>query len=136
MSTGLAGAATAAGSLAASLQAAAIASTQIKAPPVAMAAKGGYMRFAAGGKAQGTDTIPAMLSPGEFVVNARSTRQFFSQLVAMNAGVKPIYRQDGGAVTNIGDINVTVPGGSSTRQTAREIATALRREVRRGTSKL
>jgi TP901 family phage tail tape measure protein len=112
---------------------------QLKSPsasaPVAQA-KGGYMRFATGGKAHGTDTIPAMLSPGEFVVNARSTRQFFSQLVAMNAGVKPIYRQDGGAVTNIGDINVTVPGGSTTRQTAREIATALRREVRRGTSKL
>lgn len=99
-------------------------------------AKGGYMRFAAGGKAHGTDTIPAMLSPGEFVVNARSTRQFFSQLVAMNAGVKPIYRQDGGAVTNIGDINVSVNGSTSTRQTARELATALRREVRRGTSKL
>jgi len=135
MNTGFTGAATAASSLASSLQAAALASSQIQVPPV-VAAKGGYMRFAAGGKAQGTDTIPAMLSPGEFVVNARSTRQFFSQLVAMNAGVKPIYRQDGGAVTNIGDINVTVPGGPTTRQTAREIATALRREVRRGTSKL
>lgn len=106
------------------------------APAVVAQAKGGYMRFATGGKAQGTDTIPAMLSPGEFVVNARSTRQFYSQLVAMNAGVKPIYRQDGGSVTNIGDINVSVNGSSSTRQTAREIASALRREVRRGTSKL
>jgi TP901 family phage tail tape measure protein len=99
---------------------------------------GGPMHFADGGmfKPHGTDTIPAMLSPGEFVVNARATRSFFSQLVAMNAGAKPIYRQDGGTVTNIGDINVSVNGSSSTRQTAREIATALRREVRRGTSKL
>jgi TP901 family phage tail tape measure protein len=107
--------------------------------PAINQARGGAMRFAGGGnvfKSHGTDTIPAMLSPGEFVVNARATRSFFSQLVAMNAGVKPVYRQDGGAVTNVGDINVSVNGSSSTRQTAREIATALRREVRRGTSKL
>jgi TP901 family phage tail tape measure protein len=123
------------------MQAAATASQQIRIPsvPIVNQARGGLMRLAAGGsifKSHGTDTIPAMLSPGEFVVNARSTRRFFSQLVAMNAGAQPLYRQDGGAVTNIGDINVSVNGSTSTRQTAREIATALRREVRRGTSKL
>ena len=123
------------------MQAAAAASQQIKIPtiPAVNKARGGLMRLAGGGsifKSHGTDTIPAMLSPGEFVVNARATRRFFSQLVAMNAGAKPLYRQDGGAVTNIGDINVSVNGSTSTRQTAREIATALRREVRRGTSKL
>lgn len=102
-------------------------------------ALGGLMRLARGGnvfRSHGTDTVPAMLSKGEFVVNANSTRRFYSQLVAMNAGVKPVYRQDGGAVTNIGDINVSVNGSTATRQTAREIATALRREVRRGTSRL
>jgi TP901 family phage tail tape measure protein len=117
------------------------ASSNIRAPRVSLdeEAKGGLMRLAAGGsvfKPHGTDTIPAMLTRGEFVVNAAATRRFYSQLVAMNAGVKPVYRQDGGAVTNVGDINVSVNGSSSTRQTAREIATALRREVRRGTSKL
>jgi hypothetical protein len=114
-----------------------IKNAQSMATPITQA-NGGPMRFASGGmfKPHGTDTIPAMLSPGEFVVNARATRSFFSQLVAMNAGVKPVYRQDGGTVTNVGDINVSVNGSSSTRQTAREIATALRREVRRGTSKL
>jgi len=85
---------------------------------------------------QGTDTIPAMLSPGEFVVNARSARRFFSELVAINAGVRPVYRQEGGPVTNIGDIHVSVQGGQSARQTARTIAAGVRRELRRGTSTL
>jgi len=128
------------GTAATNMERMAEASKNIKSPTILDEfAKGGVARFAAGGnvfKPHGTDKIPAMLSEGEFVVNAGATRRFFSQLVAMNAGVKPVYRQDGGAVTNIGDINVSVNGSSSTRQTAREIATALRREVRRGTSKL
>ncbi|REJ65629.1 MAG: phage tail tape measure protein [Planctomycetota bacterium] len=101
-------------------------------------AKGGAVgRFQAGGFApRGTDTVPAMLSPGEFVVNARATRKFFSQLVAINAGVQPVFRQEGGPVTNIGDINVTVQGGQTSRQSARSIAAGVRRELRRGTSTL
>ena len=109
-------------------------------PPMPVApvkqAMGGFQRFASGGAAQGTDTIPAMLSRGEYVMNAKSTRRFFSQLVAMNSGVKPIYREDGGSVTNIGDINVSVNGGATSKQSARDIATALRREMRRGTARL
>lgn len=102
-------------------------------------AKGGIMRLAGGGFApRGTDTIPAMLSPGEFVINAKSTRRFFSQLQAINAGVAPVFRSEGGSVTNnnvsIGDI--VVQGGSTSRQTARSIANELRRELRRGTSSL
>ena len=54
----------------------------------------------------------------------------------MNAGVKPSYHSQGGHVTNVGDINVTVQGGGTGRQTARSIATELRREIRRGTSSL
>ncbi len=100
---------------------------------------GGVAHFAGGGFApRGTDTIPAMLTPGEFVVNAKSTRRFFSQLQAINAGVAPIFRSEGGSVTNnnvsIGDI--VVQGGSTSRQTARSIANELRRELRRGTSRL
>lgn len=101
------------------------------------AAHGGIaQRFLAAGGAAGTDVIPAMLSPGEFVVNAVSARRFASQLVAMNAGIKPVFRSEGGNVTNIGDINVTVSGGGSSRQTARSIAAELRRELRRGASTL
>jgi TP901 family phage tail tape measure protein len=100
------------------------------------AANGGPIRRFATGGSVGTDTIPAMLSPDEFVVNSRSARRFASQLIAMNAGIQPVFRSDGGSVTNIGDINVTVGGGGSGRQTARSIANELRRELRRKTSTL
>lgn len=97
------------------------------------AAHGGRY-FATGGR--GTDRIPAMLSRGEFVVNAKSARQFFPQLQAMNAGHAPVYREQGGSVTNVGDINVSVQGGDTAQQTIREIASGLRRELRRGTIRL
>jgi hypothetical protein len=77
-----------------------------------------------------------MLSPGEFVVNARSTRKFYSELQAMNAGIRPVYRQDGGTVTTVGDINVTVSGENGAAANGREIAQSIRRELRRGTSSL
>ena len=102
-----------------------------------MASHGGAAwKFLAGGGPAGTDVIPAMLSPGEVVINAASARRFASQLTAINAGVQPVYRSEGGSVTNIGDINVTVSGGGSSRQTARSIAAELRRELRRGTATL
>ncbi len=79
-----------------------------------------------------------MLTPGEFVMNARSTKRFYSELIAMNAGRQPIYRATGGSVTNqtIGDIHVSVQGGSTSEKTIREIGPALRRELRRNTLKL
>jgi hypothetical protein len=70
------------------------------------------------------------------VINAGSARKFSSQLTAMNAGVRPSYHTHGGSVTNVGDINVSVTGGGSARQTGRSIATELRRELRRGSSVL
>lgn len=101
-------------------------------------AKGGLMGYYANGgfTPKGTDTIPAMLSPGEFVMNARSTRKFYSQLVSMNSGRQPIYRSEGGPVTNVGDINITVPGGTTDRESARNIVTRVRRELRRRSSTL
>jgi len=92
--------------------------------------------FARGGfLSRGIDSIPAMLSPGEFVINAASTRRFYHQLVAMNAGIQPRHFSGGGSVS-MGDINVSVGGGKPAGQTAREIAYALRREIRRGTVSL
>jgi hypothetical protein len=63
-------------------------------PTVQGQSRGGLIRyFDRGGFApRGTDTVPAMLSPGEFVINARSARKFYSELVAINAGVRPVYR--------------------------------------------
>lgn len=125
-----------AAAVSASLRQAAAVGAQAGAAAGVAKARGGLAYFDRGGFApRGTDTIPAMLSPGEFVVNARSTRQFFSQLQAINSGIAPVYRAEGGSVTNnvsIGDI--VVQGGSSSRQTARSIVSELRREFRRGTS--
>jgi len=111
-------------------------SVQMPAAPE-MAARGGRVgRYLAAGGPAGTDVVPAWLSRGEFVMNAGSASKFASQLVAMNAGVQPTFRGDGGSVTNIGDINVSVSGGATGRQTARSIAAELRRELRRGTTTL
>ena len=96
---------------------------------------GGPMKyFAHGGRGQ--DKIPAMLTKKETVVSAKNSQRFFSELNAMNQGSQPVYREQGGTVTNVGDVNVTVQGGDSSQQTVREIGRALRREVQRGTIKL
>ncbi len=93
---------------------------------------GGELYLADGGAARGMDSIPAMLSPGEFVVNAKSARNFASQLTAINAGQNPVFRDNGGSVTNvtIGDVNVN--GGSTSQQTIDAIGRGLKREIRRG----
>lgn len=90
--------------------------------------------FAHGGR--GADQISAMLSPGERVTNARSSHNFASQLEAINAGHKPVFRDNGGTVNNItvGDINVQ--GGETSQQTARAIMVDFRRELRRNASTL
>lgn len=108
------------------------------APPPITAAFGRFVmpKYRAAGGPIGTDTIPAWLSPREMVINARSSRQFFSQLQAINAGRQPVYREHGGSVTNVGDINVTVQGGQYTEMTARKMARELQREMRRGSSRL
>lgn len=101
-------------------------------------AKGGMVRYYADGgfAPHGTDTVPAMLTPGEFVVNADATRRFYSQLTAMNSGRQPIYRATGGPVTqnfSFGDINLV---NERSKNPARSIASELRRELRRSTSTL
>ena len=76
--------------------------------------------FCRGGLPQGTDTIPAMLSPGETATNARATRRFASPAYRHECRARsPRYHSQGGHVTNVGDINVTVEGGRTGRQTAR-----------------
>lgn len=47
-------------------------------------------------KPRGTDTVPAMLSPGEYVVNAKSTAKYLPLLQNLNNG-GPVYRQYGGS---------------------------------------
>ena len=49
---------------------------------------------------QGTDTVPAMLTPGEFVVNSRATQQHLPMLQAINKakGGRVSYYDDGGSI--------------------------------------
>lgn len=118
------------------LQRAASVSLSASATTPLTAATGGLAHFAKGGGPRGTDTIPAWLSPGEYVMNARSTRRFYSQLQSMNSGTQPVYRQEGGPVTNVGDINVHVASGQKGDAAGRTIARSIRRELRRNTSQL
>jgi TP901 family phage tail tape measure protein len=98
-------------------------------------ASGGAVRYLAEGGPSGTDTVPAWLSPGEFVVNAQSARRFAPQLIAMNAGIRPTFRSDGGPTYNTTVGDVVVQGAEQPRQTAREVVSAIKREMRRGTVK-
>jgi hypothetical protein len=41
--------------------------------------------MASGGLARGTDTVPAMLTPGEFVINRKATQEFGPLLSAINS---------------------------------------------------
>ena len=45
--------------------------------------------FAVGGMSRGTDTVPAMLTPGEFVMNKNASKAFGPQLAAMNSSRYP-----------------------------------------------
>ena len=66
------------------------------------ASQGGVI-YAAGGqsifKPKGTDTVPAMLTPGEFVVNSKSAKQHAGTLQAINSGSTK-YLAGGGPVTS------------------------------------
>lgn len=88
---------------------------------------------ASGGLIQrGIDTIPALLSQGEFVVNRTATRRFYSQLMAMNS------LDTGGRVSNtsIGDINLSLNATGNTQVDINNIGQALRRAIKRGTLSL
>jgi len=101
------------------------------------AAYGSPVYRAAGGPLpRWTDTRMAALTPGEVVVNASAAKQFYPQLQAMNGGAQPIFRDRGGPVTNVGDINVSVNGGETSQQTLKEIASGLRRGIQRKIIKL
>lgn len=89
--------------------------------------------FDMGGMARGSDVYPAMLGGDEMVMNGRASRQFYSQLVAMNSGASPAYRSEGGQVS-FGDVNVNVTNNNSSPVNGRQIATELRRELRRNAS--
>lgn len=87
---------------------------------------------------RGTDTIPAMLTPGEFVVNAKATSENFDLLRAINSGssvgVDPRYGSpmggsgSGDSVTNNWTINA--PEGPSAEVIGRSAAAWSSRKLR------
>lgn len=49
---------------------------------------GGLVKYFADGGPSGSDTIPAWLTPGEFVMNSDATRQYLPYLQSMNKGAR------------------------------------------------
>lgn len=95
--------------------------------------------FADGGHVKGagtstSDSIPAMLSNGEFVVNAKATRRYAHLLDAINGGRAPACAAGGfvGAInstranTYAPSINVSVSGGNQQGKLAQDIASRIR----------
>lgn len=50
------------------------------------------------GEPKGTDTVPAWLTPGEFVMNAEATRMFEPQIEAMNDAGRAVQAAQGGSI--------------------------------------
>lgn len=93
----------------------------------------GGRTYAHGGR--GSDRHLALLSRGETVINAKNSQRFRSQLAAINSGSAPSNFAHGGAVTNIGDVNVNVTTTTSVGNMGRTVGNAIRRELRRNTLK-
>lgn len=102
------------------------------------AASGGYIR----GPGTGTsDSIPARLSNGEYVVNAQATRQNLDLLQAINSGRIAQFATGGlagkaglstgrdRANINVGDINITTQGSSGDPTKDREHAEMIAKQV-------
>jgi len=100
-------------------------------------ATGGFVQdFLSGKYAKGSDVIPSMLSKGEYVVDANSTRKFLPLLRSITDGSFRPSPKGTSNSTNVGDIHINVQGGNTSQQTIREIGSGLRRGIRQGTIRL
>lgn len=65
------------------------------------------------GGPRGTDTVPAWLTPGEFVMNAEATRMYEPMIKAMNDHGRAVQRQQGGTIPQYhdkgGDVGHNIP---------------------------
>ena len=110
---------------------------------------GAIKYFSQGGGPKGTDTVPAWLTPGEFVVRKSMADKHRGLLSRLNSGYyenggfvgqitpsAPSYYNSGGNVgdtTSVGNINVTLnSSGASNIIDARAMGNALKKEIRRG----
>jgi hypothetical protein len=94
---------------------------------------------AAGGWALGSDTVPAMLTPGEFIVNARAAARNAALLQAINAGASMAFPGRyarggpvGGVPHNDNSVNVTFHGPADRDYVRRVILPEIRRAADRG----
>ncbi len=95
-------------------------------------AKGGRVPsyFAGGGASRGSDTIPAMLTPGEFVMRRSAVKQFGADLFSqLNRGINPLAGmtpngRGGGSGITIGQITVQ---SAPNERAAESLPRALRR---------
>jgi hypothetical protein len=87
-------------------------------------AMGGMVKpkyFNVGGFAMGTDTVPAMLTPGEFVIRKYAVDNFgVDKLKAINSG-----SYSGDSVYNY-DINVNVKSNANADEIARTVISQIR----------
>lgn len=104
-------------------------------------------------RARGMDTVPAMLRPGEFIVNADATRRNIVDLMAMNSGKQMRYMASGGLVTaspvtqtisriqtnqsidsgfHMGDVNVEINSTGDSKLDGRLVGEVIRREIYAG----
>lgn len=114
--------------------------------------------FADGGRIHGpgsgrSDSILARVSNGEYIVNAKSTREFLPMLNQINSGEMPTFANGGlatlsslapprrtssdGNKTNRGDsptmiFNISTPNAESFKQSEAQIANRMRRMAQRG----
>lgn len=94
--------------------------------------------FADGGwvsGAKGTDQITVRASDGEFIMPPGPAAKFAPLLESMRLGTYKSGRANS-SVTTIGDIHVTVEGGSSSEEMAREFSRKIRRNFLRGNSRI
>lgn len=69
------------------------------------------------GRPKGSDTVPAWLTPGEFVMNAEAARMFAPQIQAMNDRGKAVQKAQGGTIPEMGTIPIpTTPNPSAAYQ--------------------
>lgn len=101
-------------------------------------------KYMAGGGAVGSDTVPAMLTPGEFIVNKTATKAYRPLLERINESKYPAMLGAGtGAVIPINNVSTSVSDNSTavynynlgfsingTTSNANDIARAVMREIK------
>jgi hypothetical protein len=102
---------------------------QMAAPPKLLAS-GGKVTYARNGQLinfapQGTDTVPAMLTPGEFVVNREAAQKHLSLLHSINSNRDTLTLNRGGYITPSYFDNGGVTRSSSSTNIASSIAPAI-----------